>query len=78
MKITAEDLVGFGVCDDVIPEPIGGAHKNPSLAAEAISAYLRKTIPNLIAKPLDNLLETRYIKFRKIGEFQEGSPPETD
>lgn len=71
MKITADDLLAFQVCDAIIPEPIGGAHKNPQLAAEAISGYLKKTIPNLIAKPIDNLLETRYIKFRKIGSFSE-------
>lgn len=69
IRITAEDLLEFGVCETIIPEPIGGAHKNPQLTAEAISAYLRKTIVNLIEKPIDNLLETRYSKFRKIGEF---------
>jgi acetyl-CoA carboxylase carboxyl transferase subunit alpha len=71
IRITAEDLRGFGVCDEIIPEPIGGAHKNPGLAAEAISNYLRRTLPNFIGKPIDNLLETRYIKFRKIGVFDE-------
>lgn len=71
IRITAEDLMEFGVCEDIIPEPIGGSHKNPTLAAEAISAYLRKIIPTLIEKPIDNLLETRYIKFRKIGVFTE-------
>ena len=71
IRITAEDLREFGVCEAIIPEPVGGAHKNPQLAAEAIGSYLRKTIPNLIEKPIDNLLETRYIKFRKIGEFSE-------
>lgn len=71
IRITADDLLEFGVCEDIIPEPLGGAHKNPSLAAEAITAYLRKIIPSLMQKPIDNLLETRYIKFRKIGEFAE-------
>jgi acetyl-CoA carboxylase carboxyl transferase subunit alpha len=71
IRITAEDLREFGVCDEVIPEPVGGAHKNPGLAAEAISNYLRRTLPNFIGKPIDNLLETRYIKFRKIGVFDE-------
>jgi acetyl-CoA carboxylase carboxyl transferase subunit alpha len=71
IRITAEDLREFGVCDEIIPEPVGGAHKNPQLAAEAISNYLRRTLPNFIGKPIDNLLETRYIKFRKIGVYDE-------
>lgn len=71
IRITAEDLLAFGVCDDVIPEPVGGANKNLSLSAEAISAYLRKIIPNLMQTPLDNLCQTRYSKFRKIGQFAE-------
>jgi len=71
VKITAHDLQEFGICDAIIPEPLGGAHMNPQLAAEAISSYLRKTIPNLIEKPIDNLPQTRYIKFRKIGAFDE-------
>jgi acetyl-CoA carboxylase carboxyl transferase subunit alpha len=71
IRITAEDLTGFGICDGIIPEPQGGAHKNPRLAAEAIRNYLARKIINLIQKPIDNLLETRYIKFRRIGEFME-------
>jgi len=71
IRITAEDLQEFGVCEAIIPEPVGGAGKNPVLAAEAISTYLRQRIPNFIQKPIDNLLETRYIKFRKVGMFTE-------
>ena len=71
IKITAEDLKRFGVCEHIIPEPVGGAHKNPELTAETISAYLKQSLPNFIQKPIDNLLQTRYIKFRKIGVFEE-------
>ncbi|MDR2932865.1 MAG: acetyl-CoA carboxylase carboxyltransferase subunit alpha [Oscillospiraceae bacterium] len=71
IRITAEDLKEFGICDAIIPEPVGGAHRNPALAAEAISGYVRQAIPNFIQKPIDNLLQTRYIKFRKVGAFSE-------
>ncbi len=71
IRITAKDLVELGVCDGVIAEPSGGAHKNPALTAEAIGTYLHHVLPKLIEKPIDNLLQTRYIKFRKIGVFQE-------
>jgi len=71
VKITAEDLMDFGVCEAIIPEPVGGAHKNPQLAAEAISGYLRDNLEIFMRKPIDKLLETRYSKFRKIGRFSE-------
>lgn len=71
VRITAEDLLEFGVCESIIPEPVGGAHKSPELSAEAISGYLRESLENLLQKPIDNLLETRYSKFRKIGQFSE-------
>lgn len=71
IKITANDLYDFGICDEIIPEPKGGAHRNPELASTAISNYLRETIPNFINVPIDNLLENRYIKFRKVGIFEE-------
>ena len=71
IRITADDLLEFGICDQIIPEPIGGAHKNPALAVEAISAYLKTTISEFAKKPIDNLRQTRYSKFRKIGEFIE-------
>ena len=71
IKITPDDLVRFGVCEFIIPEPLGGAHKNPQLAGEAIENYLKKALPNFVSKPIDNLLQTRYSKFRKIGVFSE-------
>lgn len=71
IRITAEDLCEFGVCDAIIPEPVGGSQKNPQLAAEAISQYLRGALAKLTEKSIDILLETRYIKFRKIGQFTE-------
>lgn len=72
MKMTAEDLVELGIADAIIPEPSGGAHNNPTLMVEHISDYIEKTIEKLSKEPIANLLENRYNKFRKIGEFQEG------
>lgn len=71
IRITAEDLMEFGICDALIPEPSGGAQTNPKATAQAISSYLRETLPTFLQKPIDNLLENRYIKFRKIGVFTE-------
>lgn len=74
-KITADDLVALQVCDSIIPEPVGGAHNNPQQTAENISHYLYSTIQKLSEKDVAILLENRYNKFRKIGEFSSGEPP---
>lgn len=77
MRITAEDLVRFGVAEAIIPEPAGGAHLDHDGAAEAIGAYILKTIPKYVRNPIAKLLENRYDKFRKIGKFteQKGANP---
>lgn len=71
LKITAEDMVKFGVAESIIEEPSGGAHNNLEMMAENISDYLEKTIKRLSQESIANLLENRYNKFRKIGEFIE-------
>ncbi len=71
MRITAEDLMELGVADAVIPEPGEGAHTDHETAAENISVYILKTIQKYLEIPIAKLLENRYYKFRKIGEFTE-------
>lgn len=72
MKITAEDLRDLQVADDIIAEPVGGAHKNPALTAQNIHDYLVETVMQLTSTPSSELLDERYRKFRKIGVFSEG------
>lgn len=71
MRITAEDALGLGVAEVIIPEPPGGAHKDPEATAENISEFLLKSLNSKIGKDIDVLLNERYNKFRKIGEFSE-------
>jgi acetyl-CoA carboxylase carboxyl transferase subunit alpha len=71
LKITAQDLVELGVAETVIPEPAGGAHNNYGQAAENISDYLEDALNRLSDVPEETMLERRYHKFRKIGEFVE-------
>ncbi|MDF2566645.1 MAG: accA, partial [Oscillospiraceae bacterium] len=73
MKITAEDLLELGVCEKILVEPAGGAHNNPQRMAETMTEYLNETLKKLLKKDLANLLDSRYNKFRKIGEFEESS-----
>lgn len=71
MKITAEDLYKLEICETIIPEPEGGAHKDPAQTAENIEEFLLKTLNKKMQISIDELLNQRYTKFRKIGEFEE-------
>ena len=71
MKITAEDLLRFGVCDKIIPEPEGGAAKDPNATAKNIGSFLNETVSKLLKEDFAKLPEKRYQKFRKIGVFTE-------
>lgn len=71
MKITADDLLEFGIIDDIILEPTGGAHKNPHAAAAYLKDYIIKTLDQLKETNAETLVEARYNRFRKYGKFIE-------
>ena len=71
LKITSEHLIKFGVVDEIIPEPLGGAHKDPEQIALNIKDVVLKHIKELSSLSCEKLVEKRYDKFRSIGEFLE-------
>lgn len=71
LKLCAPDLVGMGLVDGVVPEPVGGAHCAPEQAAENLKESISRELHTLIKTPLNKLLEQRYAKFRAMGVFQE-------
>ncbi len=71
LKITGEHLMEFGIVDEIIPEPAGGAHKGPDQIASALKNTLLKYIKELSALSDEDLIAQRYNKFRKIGEVLE-------
>lgn len=72
MKLTAEDLLGYGIIDDIVLEPAGGAHKKPEAAADALKQYLVMQLNELEQVPREQLINNRYERFRKFGIWQEG------
>ena len=70
LKFTSKDLLKFGVVDEVIEEPVGGAHRDHQLMAFKLKQYLRAKLRELSAIPLDQLVEQRYQRFRKYGVFE--------
>jgi len=71
LKLTANDLYKLGIIDEIIPEPLGGAHRDYVATAENISKCLKQHLSQLKTIPKKDLVELRYQKFRKIGHFVE-------
>ena len=71
LKLTGEDLLKFGIVDEIIPEPPGGAHRAPEQVADLLCKSLVKYIDELSKCPADELMDNRYRKYRNIGEFVE-------
>jgi len=71
LRITAPDLQRLGVIDGIVPEPVGGAHRNWEQTAAAVRQALRDTLWELKSKSADQLVSDRYEKFRRIGVFEE-------
>jgi acetyl-CoA carboxylase carboxyl transferase subunit alpha len=69
MKISARELKGLGLIDELIPEPLGGAQHNYKAAAENLKTALLQNLTELKKLPVNELLEMRYNKYRNIGEF---------
>jgi acetyl-CoA carboxylase carboxyl transferase subunit alpha len=73
LKLTARDLFGLGVIDEVVEEPMGGAHRDPVGMANRLKEALERHLMELEKMEVDSLLMHRYEKFRKMGTFFEES-----
>ncbi|MFC0333225.1 acetyl-CoA carboxylase carboxyltransferase subunit alpha [Paenibacillus sepulcri] len=71
MKITADDLVGFGIVEEIIPEPQGGAHRDLHAQSEFIKDAVTRHLQELSSLTAEQLIDDRYEKFRRIGQYQE-------
>ena len=72
LKLTAKDLLDLGIMDEIVPEPPGGAHNDPDEMAANLKKAIVRGLAELVAVPVDRLLELRYEKYRRIGYFLEG------
>jgi acetyl-CoA carboxylase carboxyl transferase subunit alpha len=67
LRLTSDDLVRFGIVDHIIPEHLGGAHRDPDGTIARVMSEVDAALATLIAVPADVLLDRRYAKFRRIG-----------
>jgi acetyl-CoA carboxylase carboxyl transferase subunit alpha len=71
MRIRAQDLLELGIIDKIIPEPPGGAHIDPAQTFGNVDKHISQELKKLESKPVGEMLEERYQKFRKMGVFTE-------
>ena len=76
LKMHAEDLLNLGIIDEIIEEPLGGAHHDPAVVYQNIKIYISSQWNVLKKIPLSVLVEQRYQKFRKMGQFSIEEKPE--
>jgi len=68
LKLTADDVFGLGIADEVLPEPLGGAHHDPQAVFDTVGSAVARALDELAVVPPDTLVEERYQKLRSIGE----------
>jgi acetyl-CoA carboxylase carboxyl transferase subunit alpha len=78
LRLTAKDLAQFGVIDEIIPEPLGGAHRDHREMANTLKTYLLRYLRELHLIPVNDLLEARYQKFRRLGVYEQGLTADVD
>jgi len=71
MKVTARDLEKLGIADEIITEPPGGAHRNPSKMAEILKEAILRNLDELSKIPIDELIKKRIAKFSQMGSWDE-------
>jgi len=67
LKLTAQDLLELGIVDEIIKEPLGGAHVNPQETANNLKETILRHMQQILNLPIETLLKLRYDKFRRIG-----------
>jgi acetyl-CoA carboxylase carboxyl transferase subunit alpha len=74
LKITAKELLELGLADEIIAEPLGGAHNDPATTAASVKQSLLRNLGELKKLPVEELLKRRYAKYRAHGRFVEKQP----
>lgn len=70
LKIQSENLKELGIIDEIIPEPLGGAHKNPSETFQNVKNFILQALEGLRYQNKESLVEERFLKFRQMGQYE--------
>ena len=77
LRLTSRELAKLDVVDDIVPEPLGGAHRDPVEAATHLEHYLVDTLGQITQTPIETLMQRRYQRLRTIGRFFESTTTAT-
>ena len=69
LRLTPNDLTELGIMDEIVPEPYGGAHRDPRKTFEIVRSHLLRHLKELTALPVETLLDQRYAKLRGMGKY---------
>jgi len=72
LKLTASDNLKLNTIDEIISEPLGGAHRDPSMVTAALEKWIEQNLRELKRFKIDNVINKRFARLRKIGQYQEG------
>jgi acetyl-CoA carboxylase carboxyl transferase subunit alpha len=70
LRLTAWDLKDAGICDEILPEPVGGAHRDHAAAAETVKSAIVRSLSELMTIPVDALLQRRHARYLAIGVWE--------
>ena len=73
MGITSDRLLGLGLIDEIVPEPLGGCHRNRDLTADNLKQSLKRNLEDIRSLPIDQLLEERYQRLMSYGVYEEAN-----
>ncbi|MBX3322332.1 MAG: acetyl-CoA carboxylase carboxyltransferase subunit alpha [Phycisphaeraceae bacterium] len=71
LKLTARDNLELGIIDTIIPEPLGAAHRDPDAAAAGLQGWIEETLGRLREVDVDTLVQRRYERFRRMGQYEQ-------
>lgn len=75
MRVTSKDLLGFKLIDEIVPEPLGGAHRDPATMMATLKERLVTHVERLSRVPMTQLLSSRYSRLMSYGTFEEDAEP---
>jgi len=78
LKLTPKDMLEFGIIDEIVKEPLGGAHYQPEAMAKSLKKHIKKHIKELLEIPIDTLLQQRAEKYLKMGVYSIADQPSSD
>lgn len=73
LKLTAKDNLELGIIDSIIPEPVGGAHRDHRMTADNMQRWIVDQLQKLVKIPMEKLLDGRYERFRRMGAYAEAA-----